>query len=49
MSTPAMELASPDEDIQMEVAKELEASDVVVKEEGEDNDAMMLNAIENAI
>jgi U4/U6.U5 tri-snRNP-associated protein 1 len=33
----------------MEEAKELEASDVVIKEKGEDNDAMMLNAIENAI
>jgi U4/U6.U5 tri-snRNP-associated protein 1 len=49
MLTLVMEQASPNEDILMEEAKELEASDVVVKEEGEDNDAMMLNAIENAI
>jgi U4/U6.U5 tri-snRNP-associated protein 1 len=46
-STP-IEEASPDEDIPMEEAEELEAGEVVVKEEGEDDDAM-LNAIENAI
>jgi U4/U6.U5 tri-snRNP-associated protein 1 len=47
MLTP-MEQVSPDQDIPMEEAEELEAGEVVVKEEGEDNDAM-LNAIENAI
>ena len=46
-STP-MKQASPDEDIPMEEAEELEAGEVVVKEEDEDDDAM-LNAIENAI
>lgn len=40
--------ASPDEDIAMEEAEELEAGEVVVKDEDEDDDAM-LNAIENAI
>ncbi|KAI9455991.1 SART-1-domain-containing protein [Russula earlei] len=39
--------ASPDEDIPMEEAEELEAGEVVVKEEGEED--AMLNAIENAI
>ena len=43
-----VEEASPDEDIPMEEAEELEAGEVVVKEEGEDDNAM-LNAIENAI
>ena len=48
-STPMpVEEASPDEDIPMEEAEELEAGEVVVKEEGEDDNAM-LNAIENAI
>ena len=47
-TTTPMEQASPDEDIPMEEAEELEAGEVVVKEEGEDDDAM-LNAIENAI
>lgn len=46
---PAMsKQASPDEDIPMEEAEELEAGEVVVKDEDEDDDAM-LNAIENAI
>ena len=39
---------SPDEDTPMIEAEELEAGEVVVKEEDEDDDAM-LNAIENAI
>ncbi len=43
-----MKQTSPDEDIPMEEAEELEAGEVVVKEEGEDDNAM-LNAIENAI
>src|SRR5216683_2498420 len=47
MST-LMEQVSPDEDILMEEAEELEAGEVVVKEEGEDDDTM-LNTIENAI
>jgi U4/U6.U5 tri-snRNP-associated protein 1 len=40
--------ASPDVDVPMEEAEELEAGEVVVKDEDEDDDAM-LNAIENAI
>ena len=40
--------ASPDEDTPMEEAEELEAGEVVVKEEDEDDNAV-LNAIENAI
>ncbi|KAI9461625.1 SART-1 protein [Lactarius psammicola] len=47
--TPAMpKQASPYEDIPMEEAEELEAGEVVVKDEDEDDDAM-LNAIEDAI
>jgi U4/U6.U5 tri-snRNP-associated protein 1 len=40
--------ASPDEDTPMEEAEELEAGEVVVKDEDEDDDAMF-NAIETAI
>jgi U4/U6.U5 tri-snRNP-associated protein 1 len=43
-----MKQQSPDEDVPMEEAEELEAGEVVTKEEDEDDDAM-LNAIENAI
>ena len=39
----------PDEDTPMIEAEELEAGEVVMKEEGEDDDDAMLNAIENAI
>ncbi len=47
--TPAvLKQASPYEDIPMEEAEELEAGEVVVKDEDEDDDAM-LNAIEDAI
>ncbi|KAH8994948.1 SART-1 family-domain-containing protein [Lactarius akahatsu] len=47
--TPAMlKQASPYEDIPMEEAEELEAGEVLVKDEDEDDDAM-LNAIEDAI
>jgi U4/U6.U5 tri-snRNP-associated protein 1 len=44
----ASKQASPDEDIPMEEAEELEAGEVAVKDEDEDDDAM-LNAIENAL
>src|SRR5712671_2853103 len=44
-STP-MKQASPDEDIPMEEAEELEAGEVEVKEEDDDDDAIY-NAIEN--
>ena len=48
-ATPAMlKQPSPDEDIPMEEVEELEAGEVVVKDEDEDDDAM-LNAIEDAI
>ena len=48
-ATPAMlKQASPDEDIPMEEVEELEAGEVVVKDEDEDDDSM-LNAIEDAI
>jgi U4/U6.U5 tri-snRNP-associated protein 1 len=40
--------ASPDEDVPMEDTEELEAGEVAMKEEDEDDDAM-LNAIEDAI
>ena len=44
----ATKQASPDEDTPMEEAEELEAGEVVVKEEDEDDNAV-LNAIESAI